>query len=59
MPGNFLDTNVLVYIASVDPEKAARDEAFVAAGGAAQWRAAAGSAASLRVSPSCGAVPKT
>ncbi|MGZ8996568.1 MAG: PIN domain-containing protein, partial [Rhodospirillales bacterium] len=33
MPGSFLDTNVLVYLASGDPVKAGRAEALVAAGG--------------------------
>ena len=33
MPGNFLDTNVLVYLASADRTKAERAEATVAAGG--------------------------
>ena len=33
MPGSFLDTNVLVYLASGDPEKADRAERIVAAGG--------------------------
>lgn len=34
MPANFFDTNVLVYIASGDAEKADRAEEAVAAGGA-------------------------
>ena len=34
MPGSFLDTNVLVYLASGDAAKAERAEALVAAGGA-------------------------
>jgi predicted nucleic acid-binding protein len=34
MPGSFIDTNVLVYIASGDAAKADRAEAAVAAGGA-------------------------
>jgi len=34
MPGNFFDTNVLVYIASSDTAKADRAEAAVAVGGA-------------------------
>ncbi|MBW4091081.1 MAG: PIN domain-containing protein [Proteobacteria bacterium] len=33
MPGSFIDTNVLVYLASADPAKADRAEAIVAAGG--------------------------
>jgi len=33
MPGSFFDTNVLVYLASGDAEKADRAEAVVAAGG--------------------------
>jgi predicted nucleic acid-binding protein len=33
MPGNFIDTNILVYIASADPEKASRAEQIVADGG--------------------------
>jgi predicted nucleic acid-binding protein len=33
MPGNFIDTNVLVYIASGDPVKADRAEAIIRAGG--------------------------
>jgi predicted nucleic acid-binding protein len=33
MPGSFLDTNVLVYLASADPGKAARAEALLAQGG--------------------------
>lgn len=32
MPGSFLDTNVLVYLAAGDPMKADRAEALVAAG---------------------------
>src|SRR5215510_5628850 len=31
--GNFIDTNVLVYLASADPDKAARAEEIVARGG--------------------------
>ena len=31
--GNFIDTNVLVYLASADPDKAARAEEIVAGGG--------------------------
>lgn len=34
MPGNFFDSNVLVYLASGDAAKADRAEAVVAAGGA-------------------------
>ncbi len=34
MPGSFLDTNVLVYIASGDPAKADRAETVVGGGGA-------------------------
>ena len=34
MASSFLDTNVLVYLASADPEKADRAETVVAAGGA-------------------------
>ncbi|MBS0561696.1 MAG: PIN domain-containing protein [Proteobacteria bacterium] len=34
MPGAFIDTNVLVYLASSDAAKADRAEALVAAGGA-------------------------
>lgn len=34
MPGSFIDSNVLVYLASGDPVKADRAEAIVAAGGA-------------------------
>ena len=34
MAGNFIDTNVLVYLASADPGKAARAEEVVARGGA-------------------------
>jgi predicted nucleic acid-binding protein len=34
MPGNFLDTNVLVYLASADSAKAERAETIVAGGGA-------------------------
>ena len=34
MPGGFIDTNVLVYLASADAAKADRAEALVAAGGA-------------------------
>lgn len=33
MPGSFFDTNVLVYLASGDPEKADRAEALLAKGG--------------------------
>jgi predicted nucleic acid-binding protein len=33
MPGSFLDTNVLIYLASGAPAKARRAEAIVAAGG--------------------------
>jgi predicted nucleic acid-binding protein len=33
MPGSFLDTNVLLYLASGDPAKADRAEAALAAGG--------------------------
>ena len=33
MPGSFLDTNVLIYLASADVRKAARAEALIAAGG--------------------------
>lgn len=33
MPGSFIDTNVLVYVASADPVKAARAEAVIGAGG--------------------------
>ena len=33
MPGSFFDTNVLVYIASSDPEKADRAEALIGDGG--------------------------
>src|SRR5207244_2898969 len=33
MPGSFLDTNVLLYIASVDPAKANRAEELIGAGG--------------------------
>ena len=33
MPGSFLDTNVLVYLASGDPKKADRAEQLVARGG--------------------------
>lgn len=33
MPGSFIDTNVLVYLASGDPAKADRAELIVAAGG--------------------------
>jgi predicted nucleic acid-binding protein len=33
MPGSFFDTNVLVYIASGDPEKADRAEAIIGTGG--------------------------
>jgi predicted nucleic acid-binding protein len=34
MPGNFFDTNVLVYIASTDPIKADQAEAAIGRGGA-------------------------
>ena len=34
MPGNFFDTNVLIYIASGDPEKADQAEAVLGRGGA-------------------------
>ena len=34
MPGSFFDTNVIVYIASADPVKAAKAEQAVAGGGA-------------------------
>lgn len=34
MPASFIDTNVLLYLASADPAKANRAEAAVAAGGA-------------------------
>jgi predicted nucleic acid-binding protein len=34
MPGDFFDTNVLIYLASGDPLKADRAEAVVASGGA-------------------------
>lgn len=34
MPGNFFDTNVIVYVASGDPAKADRAEAAIAKGGA-------------------------
>ena len=33
MPGSFIDTNVLVYVASDDPVKAGRAEKIIAAGG--------------------------
>ena len=33
MAGNFIDTNVLVYLASADPDKATRAEEVVAGGG--------------------------
>jgi predicted nucleic acid-binding protein len=33
MPGSFFDTNVLVYVASGDPDKAARAEAVISDGG--------------------------
>jgi predicted nucleic acid-binding protein len=33
MPGNFIDTNVLIYFAASTPEKANRAEAVIAAGG--------------------------
>jgi predicted nucleic acid-binding protein len=34
MPGNFLDTNVVIYLASSDSRKADRAEALIAEGGA-------------------------
>jgi predicted nucleic acid-binding protein len=34
MPGNFFDTNVLLYIASTDAKKANKAEALIAEGGA-------------------------
>ena len=34
MPGSFFDTNVIVYIASADPVKAAKAEETIASGGA-------------------------
>lgn len=34
MPGNFFDTNVIVYIASADPLKAVKAEQIIAGGGA-------------------------
>ena len=34
MPGSFIDTNVLLYIASADPAKAERAEAMIGQGGA-------------------------
>ncbi len=34
MPGSFFDTNVIVYIASADPVKAAKAEQAIASGGA-------------------------
>jgi predicted nucleic acid-binding protein len=34
MPGSFFDTNVIVYIASADPVKAAKAEEVIAGGGA-------------------------
>ena len=34
MPGNFFDTNVIIYIASADPVKAATAEKVIAGGGA-------------------------
>ena len=34
MPGSFIDTNVLVYLASADPAKATRAEEIVGRGGA-------------------------
>ncbi len=34
MPGSFIDTNILVYLASADPAKAERAEALVGLGGA-------------------------
>jgi predicted nucleic acid-binding protein len=33
MPGNFFDTNVLIYVASGDPAKAGRAEELIAEGG--------------------------
>jgi predicted nucleic acid-binding protein len=33
MPGNFIDTNVLIYIASSDPVRADKAEAVIARGG--------------------------
>ena len=33
MPGSFFDTNVLLYVASADPEKAERAEKLIGAGG--------------------------
>ena len=33
MPGNFFDTNVLLYVASGDPAKADRAEELIGAGG--------------------------
>ena len=33
MPGHFLDTNVVLYLASADPIKADKAEAIIAAGG--------------------------
>ncbi|HRJ61695.1 MAG TPA: PIN domain-containing protein [Azospirillaceae bacterium] len=33
MPGNFIDTNVLIYLASSDPAKAERAEEIVGGGG--------------------------
>ena len=33
MPGNFFDSNVLLYIASGDPEKADRAETLISKGG--------------------------
>jgi predicted nucleic acid-binding protein len=34
MPGSFFDTNVIVYVASADPVKAAKAEQAIAGGGA-------------------------
>lgn len=34
MPGSFFDTNIIVYIASADPKKAAKAEEVIAGGGA-------------------------
>ncbi|MGO9267346.1 MAG: PIN domain-containing protein [Candidatus Binataceae bacterium] len=33
MPGNFIDTNVLIYLASSDPVRAARAETIISGGG--------------------------
>jgi predicted nucleic acid-binding protein len=33
MPGNFFDTNILIYLASTDPEKARRARDLLGAGG--------------------------